>query len=169
MNTVCNNLHGTRVIQKLIEILTTERLIDKFIEGINPIILELINDNNGNHIIQKFVVFIKKNGFIYEFLINNYAQISSNKHGCCILQKCIEYSNPYYKVIIHIYSQQILINLIVSGTHLFIADQYANYVLQHIISLNNHEINRKITSLFINNIEVLSKQKFSSNVIEKVK
>lgn len=58
--------------------------------------------------------------------------------------------------------------MIVNNTVNFITDQYGNYVIQYIISLNNHEINRKITNYFINNIGFLGKQKFSSNVIEKV-
>ena len=61
-----------------------------------------------------------------------------------------------------------MIDLIIKNTTNFITDQYGNYVIQYIISLNNHEINRKITNYFINNIGILGKQKFSSNVIEKV-
>ena len=48
------------------------------------------------------------------------------------------------------------------------SDQYANYVIQFILSLNNHSINKIIAQIFIPNIIFLSKQKFSSNVIEKV-
>ena len=47
-------------------------------------------------------------------------------------------------------------------------DQYANYVLQFIICMNIHEINRKIINFFIYNIENLAILKFASNVIEKV-
>jgi len=77
-----------------------------------------------------------------------------------VLQKCIETANSYYK--------QVLINSIVNDTSLFICDQYANYVLQYIITLNNHIINKTITNFFIHNIAFLGKQKFASNVIEKV-
>ena len=61
-----------------------------------------------------------------------------------------------------------IINMVVQNTLLFMSDQYANYVLQHIISLNNFEVNRKITNYFLPNIGILGKHKFSSNVIEKV-
>ena len=48
------------------------------------------------------------------------------------------------------------------------SDQFANYIIQYILSLNDFTINKKIAELFIKNIWELSKQKFSSNVIEKV-
>ena len=47
-------------------------------------------------------------------------------------------------------------------------DQYGNYVIQFVITLDNHNVNLKISEQFISNIVELSKQKFSSNVIEKV-
>ncbi len=48
------------------------------------------------------------------------------------------------------------------------SDQYANYLIQFILSLNDYHINKIIAQIFIPNIRFLSKQKFSSNVIEKV-
>jgi len=94
----CINSHGTRVIQKIVELLTTNKLADKFIELIHPIILDLMIDINGNHVIQKIVSCMKKNEFIYDFIIKNYLSVSRNKFGCCAMQKCIEYANLYYKV-----------------------------------------------------------------------
>jgi len=157
---LCLNPHGTRVIQRLVDFLKTDRIIDKFIECVEPIIIDLVKDINGNHIIQKFVNSVRKSDFIYDILIRNYVKVATDKHGCCVLQKCIEVSSPKYKAK--------LIDLIVKNTPNFITDQYGNYVIQYIISMNNHEINRKITDFFIINIGTLGKQKFSSNVIEKV-
>jgi len=48
-------------------------------------------------------------------------------------------------------------------------DQYGNYVLQYIITLADFKNNDKIANFFKYNIGHLSKQKFSSNVIEKVR
>lgn len=48
------------------------------------------------------------------------------------------------------------------------ADQYGNYIIQFIVSLNDFQLNRRIVEYFITDINYLSKQKFSSNVIEKV-
>jgi hypothetical protein len=48
------------------------------------------------------------------------------------------------------------------------SDQYANYVIQFILGMNDFDINKKIAKIFVTNMRFLSKQKFSSNVIEKV-
>jgi hypothetical protein len=48
------------------------------------------------------------------------------------------------------------------------ADQYANYIIQFILSLNDYNINKSIAEIFFPDMSYLSKQKFSSNVIEKV-
>ena len=49
------------------------------------------------------------------------------------------------------------------------SDQYGNYVIQYILTLNNYSSNKKIAELFLTDLPYLTKQKFSSNVIEKVK
>lgn len=47
-------------------------------------------------------------------------------------------------------------------------EKYGNYVVQFIIQLRDPEINRKIVVSILDEIVILSKLKFSSNVIEKV-
>jgi hypothetical protein len=47
-------------------------------------------------------------------------------------------------------------------------DQYGNYVIQFILTLDDYSTNKKICEMFIPDLPYLSKQKFSSNVIEKV-
>lgn len=60
-----------------------------------------------------------------------------------------------------------MIEIILKHTMGFISDQYANYVIQFIIGLNDYHTNKCISEIFITNLRYLSKQKFSSNVIEK--
>lgn len=93
------NTYGTRVVQKTIELLFTIKLVDKFIQITEPILMDLIQDINGNHVIQKIVSCINKNDYVYEFLIKNFYVASRGKYGCCAMQKCIEYANLYFKVI----------------------------------------------------------------------
>lgn len=50
----------------------------------------------------------------------------------------------------------------------FMTDQYGNYVIQYILSLNDFPTNKKIAEIFLSQFPHLTKQKFSSNVIEKV-
>ena len=59
---------------------------------------------------------------------------------------------------------------IIQNTKIFILDQFGNYVVQFIIMMNDQEVNKNLVlEIFKNDINFLSKQRFSSNVIEKVK
>lgn len=47
------NSHGTRALQKLIEFITTREQIETLINALDGKVVELIQDLNGNHVIQK--------------------------------------------------------------------------------------------------------------------
>jgi len=158
---IATNTYGTRVIQKLIDVLKTPELVNNFILLFQPFIILLIKDNNGNHIIQNFFLKIKENNqFLFDVFIEKYLIICLDKHGCVLMQKCIECANDE--------NRKKLLNLIIRCTSQLIIDMYGNFVIQFIVSLKNFEINLFITNCIIPNILNLSKQKFSSNVIEKI-
>ena len=52
----CNS-HGTRVLQKLIELIKTPELLSLFFELVKPKICQLLKDLNGTYIVQKFSKF----------------------------------------------------------------------------------------------------------------
>jgi hypothetical protein len=88
------------VLQKLIEVLTNDEVLSLFSNIFSHHILNFIKDINGNHIIQKFVFTVKspKNQFLYDIIISKIIEIGTHKHGCCVLQKCIEGGNPSQRV-----------------------------------------------------------------------
>ena len=155
------NPHGTRVLQKLIEIVKVGDQLDKFIKSFKGCVISFCNDINGNHIIQKFITTIgsPKNQFIFELIQKNIILIGLNKHGCCALQKCIEFGTEKQRTD--------MINYSIKHSRMFLTDKYGNYVLQNIISYQNNIAIKVITDSFLKDIFKLSKEKFSSNVIEK--
>lgn len=64
-------------------------------------IIELSKDNNGNHIIQKYLYSIKypDNQFVYDILTANLYEIATDKHGCCVLQKSLDAADAEQRVI----------------------------------------------------------------------
>ena len=46
------NVHGTRVVQKMVEVAETEPQATAICEAIAPNIMQLILDMNGNHVVQ---------------------------------------------------------------------------------------------------------------------
>lgn len=53
MVTIALNSHGTRALQKMIEFISTPEQIQTVINALNGKVVELIQDLNGNHVIQK--------------------------------------------------------------------------------------------------------------------
>ena len=157
------NPHGTRVIQKILDLFTENNHIksDLFFEEVKKYSLDLLKDFNGIHVIQKIVTtnqYLKI--FVYEILQEHMVAIATNKHGCCALQKCLELADTVHK--------ESLIDTIIKNSIILMTDQFGNYVIQFVISLKDQILISRIINSFKNNIEYLSKQKFASNVIEKV-
>jgi len=57
---------------------------------------DLAEDINGNHVIQKILSSWspKYNQFIYDSMVSQCVEIACHKHGCCVMQKCIDGANP---------------------------------------------------------------------------
>ena len=159
---ICINSFGTRAIQKLIDYLNNDNLINNFINMIKPIVKGIIIDINGSHILLKLVDMKNKyvNKVIFEEINENILLIAKHKHGCCVLQKCIEKINNDDK--------NKIIECLINNCEILISDQCGNYIIQYIISLKNEKINERIVLVLIKKLEEYSKQKFSSNVVEKI-
>ncbi len=173
-------------------------------------VVYLIKDLNGNHVIQKCLRCLDciSCQFIFDEICENCYGIATHRHGCCVLQRCIDFSNLRQKF-------QILDNLINCGQSNgivprngllirpigtqglqqgfnssngvsnnnngfsigneepsffnLIKDPFGNYVIQYFLQINNFYISKILIDEIVKTGEIcsLSKQKFSSNVIEK--
>lgn len=158
------NQHGTRALQKIINSLNNDYQLSLLISGLNPFIIELIKDLNGNHVIQKILNKYSPENcqFIYDSIINDLYVVATHKHGCCVLQKCLNHVNSMQLVQ---FSQKILM---FDTFRKLTNDQFGNYVLQYLISINSISINLKMYENFMKfGVNNLCNLKFSSNVVEK--
>lgn len=158
---IATNLHGTRALQKLIGCLTTPNHHDLIAFAISNVIVDLIHDLNGNHVIQKLISHFFGNDleFLIDLVITHLVEIATHKHGCCVLQKLL---NKCSKPQIQKISDEILRNSVY-----LMKDQFGNYVIQYLISLKIDAINYELLKLVANELTSLSCGKFSSNVVEK--
>jgi len=158
------DIHGTRVIQKLIEKIDNKSLYENFKAAFQPYISDLIKDANGNHIIIKFSQTLSKYDFDLQFLYScieeNLIDFTTNKYSCSAFQKCIETATKELK--------EKIIDKIIENTYILMSDQFGNYILQNIITMHNLDVNDKIAIYFKNKVSYLAKQKYTSNVIEKL-
>lgn len=84
---------------------------------------ELAEDINGNHVIQKilFTWRPESNQFIYNAMIKQCVEIACHKHGCCVMQKCIDGADTAQKME--------LTYEIARHTRTFVKNPYGNYVV----------------------------------------
>ena len=89
---ICTCSHGTRVIQKLVEKVSSDQtLLNKFKNNININDLGIIfKSPYGNHIMQKYLTMIhspEHTEFIYNYVCEYFMEIARTKHGVCVIQK----------------------------------------------------------------------------------
>ena len=155
------NSHGTRALQKMIEFVSTAEQIQTVTHALNDRVVELIQDLNGNHVIQKCLNRLTPDDakFIFDTVGENCVAVGTHRHGCCVLQRCIDHATGGQKAK--------LINQIIAKAFHLVQDPFGNYVLQYIVDLQEEIFTNPLCEAFQGQIPPLSKQKFSSNVIEK--
>ena len=170
------NSHGTRALQKMIDFIETPDQIRTIIRALDHQVVDLIQDLNGNHVIQKCLNKLNPQDsevlhqskfddstnalqFIFNAVGNNCVTVGTHRHGCCVLQRCIDHAVGYQRA--H------LIKQITDNAFHLVQDPFGNYVLQYIVDLEESCFTDPLCEAFRGQIPSLSKQKFSSNVIEK--
>ncbi|TWU74918.1 hypothetical protein ED733_004462 [Metarhizium rileyi] len=155
------NQHGTRALQKMIEYVSTPQQVHLIIEALRFRVVELIQDLNGNHVIQKCLNKLTSLDaqFIFDAVGNNCIEVGTHRHGCCVLQRCIDHASGEQK--------PWLIGRITEHARILVQDPFGNYVVQYIIDLNEPSFTEPMVAMFQGCISQLSRHKFSSNVIEK--
>lgn len=97
--------------------------------------------------------------FIFEACMKNIILIGKHKHGCCVMQRCLEMGTLNQKLNLSTY--------IIQDMNSLIEDPYGNYLVQNVIKLNDKQKNLFIFQEIAKDFIRLSQLKFSSNVIEK--
>ena len=160
--TICVNSCGTRVIQRIIDFLNNDELLLTFLRFIKPIIKDIILDINGSHILIKLFELQSPtaNKILFAEINSNIIAVAKHKHGCCVLQKIIDKNaNESEKMA--------MFKLFIYNCKELITDQCGNYIIQFVIELGYETINNCIVDVLCEDIQFYSKQKFSSNVVEK--
>ncbi|KAI4994994.1 hypothetical protein ZWY2020_034897 [Hordeum vulgare] len=155
------NSHGTRAVQKLIETVKVRKQIALIISALQPGFMHLVNDLNGNHVIQKCLSNFgaEENKFIFEAAAANCFEMAIHRHGCCVLQKCITSARGEY--------QAKLIVQVCGHAFQLAQDPFGNYVVQYVLDQKIPSANAHLATQFEGSYVYLSKQKVSSNVVEK--
>ncbi|KAK4171365.1 armadillo-type protein, partial [Triangularia setosa] len=155
------NQHGTRALQKMIEHVSNEVQVRMITNALHLQVVTLIQDLNGNHVIQKCLNKLspEDSSFIFKAVGENCVDVGTHRHGCCVLQRCIDHADGHQKTW--------LIKCITDNAYRLVQDPFGNYVIQYIIDLNEPTFTEPLVAQFRGHVLTLSKLKFSSNVVEK--
>ncbi|XP_047313607.1 pumilio homolog 12-like [Impatiens glandulifera] len=155
------DMHGTRAVQKVIETLRTREQFSMVVSALKPGIVTLMKNTNGNHVAQRCLQYLRPEyiEFLFEAATAHCIELATDRHGCCVLQKCLGLSSGVQKAQ--------LICQITSNTPLLSEDQFGNYVVQFILENQIMWASSCILEQLEGSHGYLSMQKYSSNVVEK--
>ena len=140
-------------------------------------IFDLAVHPNGNHVVQAFLLTFRASekpeqpddagtahfglytDFIFAACMAYCDQIGSDKHGCCVMQRCLEKGLRAQKLA--------LSDVIIARLPNLIEDPFGNYLVQNVLKLRDELRNDQILNFIAGDFIRLSQLKFSSNVIEK--
>ena len=145
----------------MIEFINTDEQVQTIVFALSERVVELVQDLNGNHVIQKCLnkLGAEKCQFIYDAVGVHCVVVGTHRHGCCVLQRCIDHASGFQRAQ--------LISRITHCAFDLVQDPFGNYVIQYILDLDEPKFTKPICEIFVGKVFGLSKQKFSSNVIEK--
>lgn len=159
--TISLNMHGTRAVQKLIETLKSPEQVAMVMSSLRQGVVTLIKDLNGNHVVQRSLqrLSIEDSQFIFDAAVSHCVEIATHRHGCCVLQRCVDYASGHQR--------QRLVAEIAANALILSQDAFGNYVVQYILDLGIPWATVEVISHLEGNYAHLAMQKFSSNVVEK--
>jgi hypothetical protein len=168
------------VVQKALECVD-EADLPKLLAEFQNNVLSLIHDQNGNHVIQKCIEVLSRKAkaaqeeneetkslffgeqiyFVVEDVLDNLSTLACHPYGCRVLQRILEYCVESQK--------SIALEKISECLRILFDDQYGNYVIQHVLQFGRVKDRDMVLEMVVNNgLLKLSRQKFASNVVEKL-
>ncbi|OQR87640.1 hypothetical protein ACHHYP_08412 [Achlya hypogyna] len=156
------NLHGTRSVQKVVEVCATDRTLATIIvKALRGDAVRLCIDSNGNHVIQRALQFLPAdfNQFVFDAVATDCTVVGTHRHGCCVLQRCVDAANEAQK--------RAVISQVELHAMKLMQDPYGNYVVQYVLDACPNDETVGLMAKCAGHVYELSVQKFSSNVVEK--
>jgi len=180
------NLHGTRSVQKIVEVCAAdeeqmegeeadesnkqeeskgkkkpETAAKILSDALKPSAARLCIDSHGNHAIQRILLKLpyQYTSFIFDAVAASVEDVARHRHGCCVIQRCLDSR--------HSTARSHLVSRIVEKSLDLMQDAYGNYVVQYVLDVCGDDEVHAICESVIGRVSLLAIQKFSSNVMEK--
>ena len=153
---------GTRAVQKLVTCSTNPEQVELMVGAFDDgRIFSTCVDSNGSHVIHAILdnYPIDSVKCVFEVCHIRCREMALDQHGLCVLKKCVTLApRPEFDS---------LSTRILEYALDLVNNQYGNYLIQHLINRDDPECNVRIQNALKSHYAQLSRQKFSSNVVEK--
>ena len=167
------NLHGTRSVQKVVELCATdlqvappstpeeETAASILTQALAPAAARLCIDSHGNHVIQRILLKLDHSHarFVFDAVANSVGDVARHRHGCCVIQRCLDSKATE--------ARSHLVKRIVEKSLELMQDAYGNYVVQYVLDVCSDDDVQLVCEAVVGKVNLLAIQKFSSNVMEK--
>jgi len=161
INIVACQKHGSFSVQALVDTLHTPAQIYTLVEAMKPDILRIITHASGHFVVlrmlQRFPYQSTK--FIDECLIQHCATIGTDHHGLRVVKAVLAVRRS--TELTRLFKQ------VARLTMKLVENQYGNYVIQSVLDVAPPGVRTNIKVKMEGKYMRLSKQKFSSNVVER--
>jgi pumilio RNA-binding family len=165
------HMYGCRVVQKVISEVFVTNLVpqdvqDSMLRELNSAVMRCIQDQNGNHVIQKCIEQIRPTTRI-EFIVGSFrgqvCKLATHPYGCRVIQRVLEHCPTEFV--------SPALEEVLNVVPMLVTDQYGNYVAQHILQYGRRghysSQRRRLVEAVLENLVQFSTHKFASNVVEK--
>lgn len=106
-------------------------------------------------------VYSKQIDFIIDDVMTNVEALSCHPYGCRVLQRMLEHCVDHQRTRV--------LDKVSSSHRMLLDDQYGNYVIQHVLQFGRNSDRDSILGIVVENgLLTMSRQKFASNVVEKL-
>ena len=163
LSTLAIDTTATYPIQGIIEQLGSKAEKKVIYLGIKDSINVYCYNIYGTHILEKILSYFEDEFIqdIIDYVYNNFMDLSFHINGICIVKKLLIMT---HKKDLH----KKIKKLIYDNAHNLIVHQYGNYVIQTIVENWDDNELVEIIGQYKNKYIYLSKQKYSSNVVERI-
>jgi len=135
--------------------------VEMVISTIQPCVVEMMCEHRGSYVVKACLLSFPSESkeFIYSAIFDHFVHVACNRHGCRVIQQCIDNTDSLH------------LGILVTRTSLhgrqLVSDPYGNYVLQHLIK-KDASVATDIFQQMAGAIGELACQKCASHVIEMV-
>lgn len=153
--------HGSFAVQALVDLLRTPDQLSLLVESVRKNVVKIITHSSGHFVILRMVQRLpyESTKFIDDAILNNSLQIGTDHHGLRVVKAVLTTRRP--TELTRLFKQ------IARLTMKLVENQYGNYVIQSVLDVAPTAVRTNIKVKMEGKYMRLSKQKFSSNVVEK--